>query len=231
VAPHSYAISPGQEESGSPTVTANTFPLKHRSIRRRARESCGVAVTSAMVRQPYFLARRPTNSASPRVLAGLGSKHISLTAGTGGGHGPPYPSLPLETTRTFALCSRARRTAAVSRGPGPASMTIAFTCDGIPVAGQIKSRAVSAQNRTTTSMAALNTRRRHLAVSISPRRPILLTDMPCGRRPAWHAFWRQPTSGRPPGPYRDLDVLRAGSTADTEAMLTSTQRCSPTAQS
>jgi len=174
MAPHSYAISPGQDESGSPTVTTNVLPLKHRSIRRRARESCGVTVTSAIVRQWYLLASCPTNSASPRVLAGLGSKHISLTPGTGRGHGPPYPSWPLDTTSTFALCSRASWTAAASRGPGPASTTRAFTCDGMPLTGKINSRAVSAQNRTA-SAAAPNAHRRHRAVGIKPKRPTSLT--------------------------------------------------------
>ena len=65
--------------------TTWTGPAKQRSIRNRARESWGVIVTTAIEVQWYFLASRPTNSASPWVVAGAGLKQISLTRGIGRG--------------------------------------------------------------------------------------------------------------------------------------------------
>ena len=56
-----------------------TGPAKQRSTRRRPREAWGVMVTSAIDSQWYFLARRPTYSASPFVVDGFGSKQITVT--------------------------------------------------------------------------------------------------------------------------------------------------------
>jgi hypothetical protein len=60
-------------------------------MRSRARESCGVIATSAIECQWYCLARRPAYSTSPWVVAGLGSKQITLTFGTGGAQKSPWP--------------------------------------------------------------------------------------------------------------------------------------------
>ena len=67
---------------------------EQRSIRTRARVACGRVTTTTTEVQWYCLASLPTNSASPRVSAGSGSKQMSFILGGRGGHGPPYPGFP-----------------------------------------------------------------------------------------------------------------------------------------
>ena len=111
-------------------------------------------------RGQMVLLREPAGEpASPRVLAGFGSKQMSFTPGTAGGHGPPYPCRPCETARIGARCSRASCSATGRRLPGPASITIAPTQAGIPSVGHTKSRAVAKPNTTAKASAATDARR------------------------------------------------------------------------
>ena len=116
-------------------------------------------VTSTIERQWYRAASRPMNSASPRVLPGFGSKQMTFVSDVFGGHGPPYPIQPCETTSTGARCCLASCRATPTVSPSPASITIASTCVGAPSAGHTNSRAVARQNATIRASTTINVRR------------------------------------------------------------------------
>ena len=94
--------------------------------------------------QRYCFARRPANSASPRVVAGLGSKQVTLTLGILGAQTLPRPQYgePREITTLGARCAHARLRAVSGRWPDPFSMTIASTREGMPCCGQTNKHAV-----------------------------------------------------------------------------------------
>ena len=124
------------------------LPGKQRCTRSRARVSCGVVVTRTTECQWSRRARRPVNSASPRVVAGSGQKQITLTPGICGAQLLPLAQYgePREITTTGARCAQARLRAVGRRSPGPLSITMALTWPGIPRSGHTNRRAVAAPN-------------------------------------------------------------------------------------
>jgi hypothetical protein len=96
------------------------------------------------------------NSASPRVVAGFGSKQIIRTLGIFGAQTLPWPQNGelCEITRTGARCIQASFRAVSRRSPGPLNITRASTRAGIPCAGQTNKRAVATLKATRNSTAA-----------------------------------------------------------------------------
>jgi len=172
VAPHSYAIASGHCDSGRGAFTTYIFPLKQRPSRSRARVSCGVVVTRAIECHRYRCARRPANSASPRVVSGSGSKQITLTLGIFGAQTLPWPQYfePREITTTGARCAHASPSTVSRRSPDPFIITIASTRNGIPCCGQTNNRAVAMPNPANMTKSAMTIYRRPLFRSLLFRR-------------------------------------------------------------
>ena len=100
----------------------------------------------------------------PLVVAGSGSKQITVTCGIGGAQTLPWPQTgePREITTKGARCCQARSRAVFSRSPDPLSITIALTWAGIPRSGQMNNRAVAAVNATTAATSVMTTHRQRL---------------------------------------------------------------------